>query len=622
MTPAAASTPRPVVALAGRRVDAADAKEPRFSPKDVDVVRERVRRMLRDVQPAALVCSAACGADLLALDEAADLGIPRRIVLPFAKDRFRETSVVDRPGNWGPTFDRLVAQAEADGALVVADVGEGDEGYREANRAILREAARGAAGGVEAWIVWNGRPRDEGDITLHFSDEAFRRACFVRVVSTRSADAPPPAPPDTATCFVVMPFGTKPVDGAPVPFDAIFDTMLAPAIAGVALPEGGTLTPYRTDRDLAPDLIDQAMFRRLEYSRFVLCDLTGLNPNVMFELGMRFHARSAGTVLFRQPGTPLPFDITSVKVFEYDVREPATARRTIAQVLTTALERNRLDSPIRRTLDRRADAADAASVAALLREAEAALASGDAATARAKYADAARLSPRDAVIRLRLATLEKRKQHPDWRTVLAEATAATELAPDYAEAWRERGVAEGQIRRAAAEKAGLADGVESLRTAIRLNPNDFDAYASLGGILRRQEKLPEALAAYRASVDVSEGHPYPLLNVVKLEAEVLHRIDLSRYRHALEVAASIRASQADARPPADAPWCFFDLAEIRLYQGRPDDAVATLRAGGSHYGPGPLKDFRYLLARLLGTGVAIPGLDRLMACADELLATA
>ena len=87
------------------------------------------------------------------------------------------------------------------------------------------------------------------------------------------------------------------------------------------------MRPYQTDKALATAMIDQDMFEHLEHSRFVFGDLTGLNPNVMFELGMRYRARPPGTVLFRQPGTKLPFDISSVKVLEYDPMHPADTRR-------------------------------------------------------------------------------------------------------------------------------------------------------------------------------------------------------------------------------------------------------------------------------------------------------
>ena len=55
-----------------------------------------------------LVCSAASGADLLALGVASEMGIRRRVLLPFARALFRETSVADRPGDWGERYDRVL----------------------------------------------------------------------------------------------------------------------------------------------------------------------------------------------------------------------------------------------------------------------------------------------------------------------------------------------------------------------------------------------------------------------------------------------------------------------------------------------------------------------------------
>ena len=101
-----------VVALAGRRIDAAGSSVSRFSLSDVALVRERLRHQLRAAKPEIVVCSAACGADLLALDVAMRLGIRRRVILPFGVKDFREHSVIDRPGDWGTLFDQLISEAE------------------------------------------------------------------------------------------------------------------------------------------------------------------------------------------------------------------------------------------------------------------------------------------------------------------------------------------------------------------------------------------------------------------------------------------------------------------------------------------------------------------------------
>ena len=161
------------------------------------------------------------------------------------------------------------------------------------------------------------------------------------------------------TCFVIMPFGTKEIADdkgvkRAVNFDAIYDSIFEPAINVVPLPEGGRLQARRTDRDFFTSDISQDMFEYLEYSRIALTDLSGLNPNVMYELGARHRARPAGTVIFRQLGVKLPFDITQIKAFpyEYESEDNATESRTfITRVLKEVVDQNRPDSPVRKTLD-------------------------------------------------------------------------------------------------------------------------------------------------------------------------------------------------------------------------------------------------------------------------------
>jgi hypothetical protein len=175
-----------IAALAGRRIDAADAP-PRFPLANVERVGERLEALLREGS-GALVCSAACGADLIALEAAGRLGLRRRIVLPFAAERFRATSVTDRPGDWGPLFDRIVGEVAAAGDLVLLGLEEGDEGtYAAANHAILNEA-EGLAGGdppaVVAVIVWEGASRGAGDLTEAFATAARARGHPVREVLT------------------------------------------------------------------------------------------------------------------------------------------------------------------------------------------------------------------------------------------------------------------------------------------------------------------------------------------------------------------------------------------------------------------------------------------------------
>jgi hypothetical protein len=171
--------------LAGRRTDA-PGTAPRFPLANVAAVRERLRELFDKGECSALFCAAACGADLVALDLAADLTIPAWIVLPFAPERFRETSVVDRPGDWGPIYDRHIASAARAGRLITHDHLPGDdETYRKANEDILDAAVRFASDReLRAAIAWEGKRREGSDITYLFAESARARGMPVHEILT------------------------------------------------------------------------------------------------------------------------------------------------------------------------------------------------------------------------------------------------------------------------------------------------------------------------------------------------------------------------------------------------------------------------------------------------------
>jgi hypothetical protein len=176
-----------IVALAGRRVDAADAKQNRFPDKNVGIVRERIRSILQAQFAVALVSSAACGADLLALSEAGKLGLRRSVVLPFDREKFRTTSVTDRPGDWGPLYDKQLNEVEKRGDLLVIHANSEDHAYAEANHAIVDKAlslGRELQDRVIAVLVWDGKSRGEGDLTEEFGVYARNKSVPVVEVMT------------------------------------------------------------------------------------------------------------------------------------------------------------------------------------------------------------------------------------------------------------------------------------------------------------------------------------------------------------------------------------------------------------------------------------------------------
>ena len=128
------------------------------------------------------------GADLVALAQTEGLGIRRRIVLPFSPERFRASSVTDRPGEWGPVFDRLTREAIKSSDLIVLEEEAPDDsaGYESANRRIIDEALRLTPPGRDpmAVLVWEGASRGDDDLTAAFGRDAARRGFEVVHVPT------------------------------------------------------------------------------------------------------------------------------------------------------------------------------------------------------------------------------------------------------------------------------------------------------------------------------------------------------------------------------------------------------------------------------------------------------
>lgn len=177
-----------VIALAGRRVDAPDAAQPRFPAERAATVKQQISEFLQTHEARALVCAAACGADILALEAAGELGLRRRVVLPFDQATFRASSVVDRGGDWGARYDRLIAAVAAAGDLVeFAHDKDDEQTYFAGNRDILDQAqslAQELKTDAAALVVWNGESRGQDDVTGHFKQEAAARGMGVGEVKT------------------------------------------------------------------------------------------------------------------------------------------------------------------------------------------------------------------------------------------------------------------------------------------------------------------------------------------------------------------------------------------------------------------------------------------------------
>jgi hypothetical protein len=78
------------------------------------------------------------------------------------------------------------------------------------------------------------------------------------------------------------------------------------------------------------------ILEELERAEVIIADLTGLNPNVLYELGIA-HARSDAVVLLCQRGQTLPFDLASIRCLFYDLKN-IQGKEELAEKLGRTLE--------------------------------------------------------------------------------------------------------------------------------------------------------------------------------------------------------------------------------------------------------------------------------------------
>ncbi len=176
-----------ILAVAGRRIDAAGAAPARFPLSQAERVSADLRRLMISTRAVAVVASAANGADLLALQTAGDLGLRRIVVLPCAASAFRSSSVADRPGDWGPLFDRIVGEVRASGSLVEHELGQGADAYARVTEELIARVGEMAANEglrAAAVAVWDGASRGEGDMTAYFRRLAVERGFDLHEVGT------------------------------------------------------------------------------------------------------------------------------------------------------------------------------------------------------------------------------------------------------------------------------------------------------------------------------------------------------------------------------------------------------------------------------------------------------
>ncbi len=101
-----------VVAFTGHMIDAPDRLEPRFPPGLADRVSAAIAEALSRVDAGIGYASAACGGDILFLEEIGRRGAESNVILPFEREDFVAISVAFAGEEWVKRFDRALAGAD------------------------------------------------------------------------------------------------------------------------------------------------------------------------------------------------------------------------------------------------------------------------------------------------------------------------------------------------------------------------------------------------------------------------------------------------------------------------------------------------------------------------------
>lgn len=131
-------------------------------------------------------------------------------------------------------------------------------------------------------------------------------ACIMEIVNRRSVDEKPrffdvhwPLP-DRDHIAVMMPFTSA--------FECVYES-IKDACQGLS-------KTIRVDDIVGPQTIINDVFSTIAQARLVICDLTGKNPNVLYETGLA-HARNRDVIILTQAPDDVPFNLSHIRYITY-----------------------------------------------------------------------------------------------------------------------------------------------------------------------------------------------------------------------------------------------------------------------------------------------------------------
>lgn len=150
-------------------------------------------------------------------------------------------------------------------------------------------------------------------------------------------------------CFVIMGYGqrTDYKTGKKFDLDKTFQNIIKPAV------EKAGFECIRGDEVQESSTIDKSMFGLLIYADLVIADITTLNPNAIYELGVRHAAKPFSTIVMKEKDCDIPLDFSHNKFFSYahmgediSATEAERCQRDLTSLINTIEKSKEVDSPL------------------------------------------------------------------------------------------------------------------------------------------------------------------------------------------------------------------------------------------------------------------------------------
>lgn len=144
-------------------------------------------------------------------------------------------------------------------------------------------------------------------------------------------------------CFVIMPTGTgEEYRGKKDEADYIYYNIIQSTVDSFNKTSQYQLILNRETEGTGPRAIADNIIKKLASAKVCIADLTGMNPNVLLELGIRYSLRNENktTILMVQENQRVPFDLKPYWYIKYNPFKVDAVKETLLKALQSIDDKN------------------------------------------------------------------------------------------------------------------------------------------------------------------------------------------------------------------------------------------------------------------------------------------